>query len=118
MFFVWCRSILSSLYISSVDLTMVHGPGADMDTLCVGPSYVNREEDFFIILHDMLAEMEEITELQPVPDAYVPVMKFKYQGRPLFLVAWLLTILSAIFSHFEAFPSHLLSSFSLFQSLL
>lgn len=58
----------------------VHGPGADMDTLCVGPSYVNREEDFFIILHDMLAEMEEVTELQPVPDAHVPVMKFKYQG--------------------------------------
>ncbi|KAF8097024.1 hypothetical protein N665_0296s0007 [Sinapis alba] len=58
----------------------VHGPGADIDTLCVGPSYVNREEDFFIILHDMLAEMEEVTELQPVPDAHVPVMKFKFQG--------------------------------------
>ncbi|KHG25025.1 hypothetical protein F383_00929 [Gossypium arboreum] len=58
----------------------VHGPGADIDTLCVGPSYVNREEDFFIILHDILAEMEEVTELQPVPDAYVPRMKFKFQG--------------------------------------
>ncbi|XVF35394.1 hypothetical protein REPUB_Repub18cG0141900 [Reevesia pubescens] len=58
----------------------VHGPGADIDTLCVGPSYVNREEDFFIILHDILAEMEEVTELQPVPDAHVPVMKFKFKG--------------------------------------
>ncbi|KAI7989737.1 Serine/threonine-protein kinase TOR [Camellia lanceoleosa] len=38
------------------------------------------EEDFFIILHDMLAEMEKATKLQPVPDAHVPVMKFKYQG--------------------------------------
>lgn len=28
----------------------------------------------------MLAEMEEVTELQPVPDAHVPVMKFKFQG--------------------------------------
>lgn len=28
----------------------------------------------------MLAEMEEVTELQPVPDAHVPVMKFKLQG--------------------------------------
>ncbi|KAL5783346.1 hypothetical protein ACOSP7_008375 [Xanthoceras sorbifolium] len=58
----------------------VHGPGADVDALCVGPSYVNREEDFFIVLHDILAEMEEVTELQPIPDAHVPVMKFKFQG--------------------------------------
>ncbi|KAL0557776.1 hypothetical protein IC582_006327 [Cucumis melo] len=57
----------------------VHGPGSDIDTLCVGPSYVNRE-DFFIILHDILAEMEEVTDLQPVPDAHVPVMRFKFLG--------------------------------------
>ncbi|KAL7003410.1 polynucleotide adenylyltransferase [Sarracenia purpurea var. burkii] len=56
----------------------VLGPGADMDTLCVGPSYVNRKEDFFIILHDMLAEMEEVSELQPVPHARVPIMKYKF----------------------------------------
>ncbi|KAK1315362.1 hypothetical protein QJS10_CPA06g00835 [Acorus calamus] len=58
----------------------VHGPGADIDTLCVGPSYVNREDDFFGILHNILAETEEVTELQPVPDAHVPVMKFKFRG--------------------------------------
>ncbi|KAL8113785.1 nuclear poly(A) polymerase 4-like isoform X2 [Apium graveolens] len=58
----------------------VHGPGADIDTLCVGPSYVNREEDFFFMLHNILEEMEEVTELQPVPDAHVPVMKFKFDG--------------------------------------
>ncbi|KAK1362868.1 hypothetical protein POM88_038429 [Heracleum sosnowskyi] len=58
----------------------VHGPGADIDTLCVGPSYVNREEDFFFILHNILEEIEEVTELQPVPDAHVPVMKFKFDG--------------------------------------
>ncbi|KAL6629658.1 hypothetical protein ACP70R_029423 [Stipagrostis hirtigluma subsp. patula] len=58
----------------------VHGPGADIDTLCVGPSYVNREEDFFVTLHDILAEMKEVTELQPIPEAHVPVMKFKFRG--------------------------------------
>ncbi|RDX73835.1 Nuclear poly(A) polymerase 2, partial [Mucuna pruriens] len=58
----------------------VHGPGADLDTLCIGPSYVNREEDFFYTLHDILANMEEVAELQPIPDAHVPVMKFKFDG--------------------------------------
>lgn len=59
---------------------VVHGPGADIDALCIGPSYVNREEDFFYILHGILADIEEVTELQPVPDAHVPVMKFKFDG--------------------------------------
>ncbi|XP_057454423.1 nuclear poly(A) polymerase 4-like isoform X2 [Lotus japonicus] len=58
----------------------VHGPGADIDTLCIGPSYINRDDDFFYTLHDILASMEEVTELQPIPDAHVPVMKFKFDG--------------------------------------
>lgn len=28
----------------------------------------------------MLSEMPEVTELHPVPDAHVPVMKFKFNG--------------------------------------
>ncbi|KAI3912804.1 hypothetical protein MKW92_053054 [Papaver armeniacum] len=58
----------------------VHGPGADIDTLCVGPKHVTREEDFFVELCGMLAEMPEVSELHPVPDAHVPVMKFKFCG--------------------------------------
>ncbi|XAR68381.1 Polynucleotide adenylyltransferase [Bertholletia excelsa] len=58
----------------------VHGPGADIDTLCVGPRHATREEDFFGELHKMLSEMPEVTELHPVPDAHVPVMKFKFNG--------------------------------------
>ncbi|XP_059316868.1 nuclear poly(A) polymerase 1 isoform X2 [Lycium ferocissimum] len=37
-------------------------------------------EDFFGELHRMLEEMPEIQELHPVPDAHVPVMKFKFNG--------------------------------------
>ncbi|PWA96495.1 poly(A) polymerase [Artemisia annua] len=58
----------------------VHGPNADIDTLCIGPSYVTREHDFFFILQNILLEMEEVSDLQPVDDAHVPVMKFKFQG--------------------------------------
>ncbi|KAG9455959.1 hypothetical protein H6P81_000467 [Aristolochia fimbriata] len=58
----------------------VHGPGADIDTLCVGPRHASREEDFFMELHNMFAEMPDVTELHPVPDAHVPVMKFKLNG--------------------------------------
>ncbi|TVU11215.1 hypothetical protein EJB05_44788 [Eragrostis curvula] len=55
----------------------VHSPGADIDTLCVGPRHATRNEYFFQVLHDMLSEMPEVSELHPVPDAHVPVMKFK-----------------------------------------
>ncbi|KAI4341513.1 hypothetical protein MLD38_026227 [Melastoma candidum] len=58
----------------------VHGPGADIDTLCVGPRHATREEDFFGELYRMLSEMSEVTELHPVPDAHVPVMGFKFNG--------------------------------------
>ncbi|KAF8022546.1 hypothetical protein BT93_F0152 [Corymbia citriodora subsp. variegata] len=58
----------------------VHGPGADIDTLCVGPRHATREEDFFGELHRMLSEMSEVSELHPVPDAHVPVMRFKFNG--------------------------------------
>ncbi|KAJ1988055.1 polynucleotide adenylyltransferase [Dimargaris cristalligena] len=40
----------------------VHGAGADIDTLCVAPAHVTRE-DFFTIMYDMLKERPEVTEL-------------------------------------------------------
>jgi len=44
-------------------------------------------------LHNILAEMEEVTELQPVPDAHVPVMKFKFQGISIDLLYASISIL-------------------------
>ena len=40
----------------------VHGPGSDLDTLCVVPKHVNRE-DFFEVLEPMLKDIEGVTEV-------------------------------------------------------
>ena len=40
----------------------VHGPGTDIDTLCVVPRHVTRE-DFFGILEGMLRETEGVTDV-------------------------------------------------------
>ena len=81
----------------------VHGPGTDIDTLCVVPKHVSRE-DFFDVFEGMLKEMDGITEVsvcrnivrrlsgdtesacntQGVPDAYVPVIKTEIMGIPLY----------------------------------
>lgn len=40
----------------------VHGPGSDIDTLCVVPKHVSRD-DFFEVFEPMLREMEGVTEV-------------------------------------------------------
>lgn len=80
----------------------VHGPGTDIDTLCVVPKHVSRE-DFFDVFEGMLKEMDGVTEVsvccgivhrfrgpadplrctKGVPDAYVPVIGAEIMGIPL-----------------------------------
>jgi len=57
----------------------VHTQGADIDTLCVVPSVVSRE-DFFSIFYEMLDKEESVTELRAIEKAYVPVIKFYFHG--------------------------------------
>ncbi|EPQ26251.1 uncharacterized protein PFL1_06186 [Pseudozyma flocculosa PF-1] len=57
----------------------VHGPGSDIDTLCVVPKHIQRE-DFFSTFVEMLKAREEVTEVAPVPDAYVPLIGLKFLG--------------------------------------
>ncbi|KAK4698596.1 poly(A) polymerase, partial [Phenoliferia sp. Uapishka_3] len=77
----------------------VHGPGADIDTLCVVPKHVERDE-FFTLFEEMLTAAEGVVEVtvsftmspliwalrltiftpQAVPDAYVPIIKCTISG--------------------------------------
>lgn len=61
---------------------MSYRKGADIDTLCVAPKHVTRE-DFFEEMLDALKARSEIIELTAVPDAYVPVIKFKFSDIPV-----------------------------------
>lgn len=56
--------------------------GSDIDTLCVVPKHVQRE-DFFEEMHDMLRRRPEVTELTAVPDAFTPVIKMKFSDIPV-----------------------------------
>ncbi|WFD25203.1 polynucleotide adenylyltransferase [Malassezia nana] len=60
----------------------VHGPGSDIDTLCVAPKHVQRE-DFFRIFERLLKESDDVTEVAAVPEAYVPLITTKFMGIPI-----------------------------------
>jgi len=55
----------------------VHGPSSDIDTCCVVPRHITTEH-FFRKLVPLLQQEEDVKELVPVEDAFVPVIKFVY----------------------------------------
>ncbi|XP_076898210.1 nuclear poly(A) polymerase 3-like isoform X1 [Bidens hawaiensis] len=58
----------------------VHNAESDIDALCVGPWFASLIEDFFVILHDILAKREEVSDIHCIKDAKVPLMRFKFEG--------------------------------------
>ena len=56
----------------------VHSSGGDIDMLCVGPRFITREA-FFTKLGSRLQSDPRVTEYAAVPEAYVPVIKFKFR---------------------------------------
>ncbi|KAL3321475.1 hypothetical protein AABB24_039214 [Solanum stoloniferum] len=58
----------------------VYNSESDIDALCVGPYFATIAEDFFIVLHNMLASRPEVSEIHCVKDAKVPLMRFKFDG--------------------------------------
>lgn len=62
--------------------------GSDIDTLVVVPKHVSRDEFFehFPSILIKRAPAGAIEELTPVPDAFVPIIKFKYSGISIDLI--------------------------------
>ncbi|GAX76367.1 hypothetical protein CEUSTIGMA_g3813.t1 [Chlamydomonas eustigma] len=85
----WVHSVLEALgYSSSIceDVNAkiftfgsyrlgVHGPGADIDTLVVGPRAVQRDAHFFGSASHCLEAI-----LRAVPEAYVPILAIEFNG--------------------------------------
>ncbi|XP_040895412.1 poly(A) polymerase type 3-like [Toxotes jaculatrix] len=59
--------------------------GADIDALCVGPGFLERK-DFFTSFYEKLKAQKEVTEIQAVEEAFVPVIKLCYDGTEVDLV--------------------------------
>uniref|UniRef100_A0A8C8VEE6 polynucleotide adenylyltransferase n=1 Tax=Pelusios castaneus TaxID=367368 RepID=A0A8C8VEE6_9SAUR len=63
----------------------VHTKGADIDALCVAPRHVERS-DFFQSFFEKLKAQDGIRNLRAIEDAYVPVIKFEFDGIEIDLV--------------------------------
>ncbi|KAL6548185.1 hypothetical protein OROGR_008606 [Orobanche gracilis] len=58
----------------------VHNHESDVDALCVGPCFATMEEDFFIVLKNMLASVPEVSEVLCLKDARVHLMRLNFDG--------------------------------------
>ncbi|KAK1921134.1 putative polynucleotide adenylyltransferase [Papiliotrema laurentii] len=67
------------IYTSGSYRLGVHGPGSDIDTICVCPRHIYREH-FFGEFKQMLKDWPAVTEISAVESAFVPVMKTVISG--------------------------------------
>ncbi|XP_037540538.1 poly(A) polymerase type 3-like [Nematolebias whitei] len=67
------------IMVLKTDMKSTKSVWADIDALCVAPRHVERI-DFFQSFFEKLKLHEEIKDLRAVEDAFVPVIKFKFDG--------------------------------------
>lgn len=82
-----CKTTSGKIFTFGSYRLGVHSRGADIDTLCVAPQHVTRD-DFFTILPELLNANHRppVTMITAVPDAYVPVLNLEIDGICLDLV--------------------------------
>lgn len=76
----------------------VIGPGSDIDTLVVVPGNITKDE-FFKVFPELIEKSTPagtITELMAKPDAYVPILTFKFSGVDIDLLFGRIASLSQI----------------------
>ena len=57
----------------------MNGPTSDIDTLVVAPRHIDRMKHFFGQLAPILQSTPGVSDLAEVRDAFVPVIKMKFQ---------------------------------------
>ncbi|CAF3469918.1 unnamed protein product [Rotaria socialis] len=60
----------------------VHSKGGDIDTLLIAPRHIDRT-DFFSTFVDFLRHQPEVCDLRAIEEAFVPVIKFTFDGIEL-----------------------------------
>jgi len=63
----------------------VHTPDADIDVLCIAPSYVTRS-DFFTSFCTLMTSRSDVSMLSAIPEAYTPVVKFNIDGQAIDMI--------------------------------
>jgi poly(A) polymerase len=81
----------------------VHGPTSDIDTLIVVPKHVFIEDFFktFPTVFREISNKDDITELVPVEDAFVPIIKMEYRGVSLDLLFASMPTMSSVSKDME-----------------
>lgn len=63
----------------------VNSQGGDIDTLCIAPRHIDRE-DFFKSFYEFLKKQNEVKKIMAVEDTFVPVIKTEFDGIELDMV--------------------------------
>lgn len=64
----------------------VHSPDTDIDALCVAPRHIDKSKHFFGELSEILKNHPSVSKLTEVRDAFVPVIKMKFEEIDIDLI--------------------------------
>ena len=74
------KLIEAKLYTFGSYRLNVNTNDADIDTVCVVPNFINREEHFFVDLYERLKNTQKVTEISCIKNAAVPIIKMVFDS--------------------------------------